>query len=102
MSWAYAIIVIGLIGMIIEAIRGHQKRIAEIQTELDAVERSIERNSDALIKLEQEGEAIRHRLPDLLKQKEAVKDEVTMKKQELEELEERYSRRHIGRSRLDL
>ena len=36
MSWAYAIIVIGLMGMIIEAIRGHQKRIAEIQTELDA------------------------------------------------------------------
>lgn len=79
-----------------EAIRNESPRSRRNST------RSIERNSDALIKLEQEGEAIRHRLPDLLKQKEAVKDEVTMKKQELEELEERYSRRHIGRSRLDL
>jgi predicted nucleic acid-binding Zn-ribbon protein len=102
MSWAYAIIASGLVGMIIETIRAHQKRLAEIQTELDAVERSITRNSDALIKLEEEGEAIRHRLPDLLREKEAMKDEVTMKKQELEELEERYSRRHIGGSPLDL
>ena len=88
--------------MIVEVVHGHQKRLAEIQAELEAVERSIERNSAALVKLEEEGEAIRHRLPALQEEKESMKDEVIMKKQELEELEGRYSRRHIGGSPLEL
>ena len=88
--------------MIVEIVHGHQKRLAEIQAELEAVERSIERNSAALVKLEEEGEAIRHRLPTLQEEKESMKDEVIMKKQELEELERRYSRRHIGGSPLEL
>ncbi|MBT3341636.1 MAG: hypothetical protein HN712_09335 [Gemmatimonadetes bacterium] len=102
MSWVYGIIAVGLAVMVYEVVRSHQKRLREIQAEVDAVDRSIGRNSDALEKAEQEGEAIRHRLPELQEEKETLKDEVLMKRQELEELEERYSRRHIGGSPLEL
>lgn len=102
MTWVYGIISIGMVVMILEAFRAHQKRMKEIDLEVEAVEKSIVRNSEALEKAEQEGEAIRHRVPDLVREKESMKDEVLMKRQELEELEERYARRHIGGSPLGL
>lgn len=96
MLWVYIIAAVGLVGIMVETWLSYRKEAAQMQSETVHVRSGIRQNEAAATGIENKRHASDEHTAELKVETEKYTAEVELKRQELEELLELWSKHHPG------
>ena len=96
MLWVYIIAAVGLVGIMVETWLSYRKDAAQMQEDIVHVRSGIRQHETATTGIEDKRRASDEHTAELRVENETYTTEVELKRQELEELIERWSKHHPG------